>query len=379
MEEIGWECRSLEEWPDIKEKVGQEDEVIEEIVEHAFLDLMEIDLGMETKMTETPGFEEDEEMAAHVELDLLLDSLEPNRKNEDRMETEDEVIDVDDDKCDKTAYCGQGPWLLDRWLRKKNVPLPSTRSGGRGENMAVGVFNHSQLCARIVCGSRGVPETLAMLIVLQDWPTHQDVKYKDNAIYNSGKRKRNRKAGSWCPSSSPSTQPTGTGTSTGRRRLRAGRRRTNDKDIESYTHWARPLNILGAAGKITVADFEYEGQDREQVDGPKDIQEQSIMQVAGHTVIKRATLCSGKPSLIQDNVNCLAGKHAGAAGDPHGESSGQAGGGLHQRAGGGGGGRDGLLASQQCDGDVLDDEGWQEGRTGETGSQADLARGAGQK
>ena len=115
-----------------KKWTSQEDEVMEEIVEHAFLDFMEIDLGMETKMTETPGFEEDEEMAAHVELDLLLDSLEPSRKNEDRMETEDEVIDVDDDKCDKTAYCGQGPWLLDRWLRKKNVPLPSTRSGGRG-------------------------------------------------------------------------------------------------------------------------------------------------------------------------------------------------------------------------------------------------------
>ena len=96
------------------------DLVEDECVEHAFLDFMHMELGMEEVKVE-PRFSGDEELVAHAELDEIL-GLAPDRCHEYMVtEVRDEHGDggVRIDKCRKEAYYGGGTWWLDRWLEER--------------------------------------------------------------------------------------------------------------------------------------------------------------------------------------------------------------------------------------------------------------------
>ena len=71
---------------------------------------------MDTGSKETgSGFRWQEEIAAHDELDCILDEL-STRKQEGRKDDGQENKPDTVDLCSRSAYFGKGTWWLDRWL-----------------------------------------------------------------------------------------------------------------------------------------------------------------------------------------------------------------------------------------------------------------------
>ena len=91
--------------------------VEDEAVEHAYLDFMEMELGLDNALVVSgSGFECEEEGTAHAEIDSWLDYLQNRSQGEDcGGGDQEDVVGVVVDKYSSVAYYGGGTWWLDRW------------------------------------------------------------------------------------------------------------------------------------------------------------------------------------------------------------------------------------------------------------------------
>ena len=333
----------MEEWDD-DYGLAEHDDTIREVLEHAFLEFMEIDLGLGSGNQVTSGLEFTDEQEAHEEVDRLLDVLGLGRSKEDTLELS---AGVKEELCNKEAYYEKGTWWLNRWIlpKKRKPQTTSAKQEGHGKNVAMGISAHNLLSSRVVCGILPVLKSDTREMPYQG-TISPDItsmnKYLDINIINSGKRKSSRRAGTWWPSS------TWTG-GTSRTMWRAGRRSSshsgqtamNDKDFQMKSYWARLLTVTGTAENIAAVEEETEG--REQKDTINNIQEQqpSPLLESQANVQIRAMLGSGKYKDTKD-YNFLLSGACSMTEDGHGASelhpggpedrAGHAGGRVHQHA-----------------------------------------------
>ena len=137
---------------------GYDDFVLveDEVIEHAFLDFMKLEFGLENFKVETGAvFDEDEEMSAHAELDRMLFFVQKESQEDMEVGDQDDPGGVLTDNCNRKAYKDGGTWWLDRWLIGRSDQVAThVSSGGCGKNMAMAVC----------CGSRQ-PNLLSARIV----------------------------------------------------------------------------------------------------------------------------------------------------------------------------------------------------------------------
>ena len=91
-DEVAVDMQQFEQWQQRTAKRNEDcgmELVEDEVIEHAFLDFMKMELGLEIVLLE-PGtlFTEDEEIKAHAELDSILDCV--HRGSQDDMEIGDQ-------------------------------------------------------------------------------------------------------------------------------------------------------------------------------------------------------------------------------------------------------------------------------------------------
>ena len=106
-------------------------EVVEmEVVEHAHLDFLTLELGLdEVHMECGEKFLGNEELIAHEEMDRLLSSLQDVEQSAEQAGVNEDRVGVSEDRdgdgIDKEAYFGAGSWWMDRWIPAKtgNVSL----------------------------------------------------------------------------------------------------------------------------------------------------------------------------------------------------------------------------------------------------------------
>ena len=69
--------------------------VEDEAIEHAYLDFMEMELGLENDWVESlSGFKHEEEMTAHAEMDEWLNHLQSRSQEEDYVGAQEDVAGV---------------------------------------------------------------------------------------------------------------------------------------------------------------------------------------------------------------------------------------------------------------------------------------------
>jgi hypothetical protein len=187
-------------------------EVVEmEVVEHAFLDFLTLELGLDEVTVEygTTMFVKDEEKTAHNELDKLIGRLQGVDQDEDQTEVRDDYTEVrldnagdQEDLCSQDAYYGGGSWWQDRWLpaRAGNVSWQPTSVVGHGKNVAVtacSVYEHIVRPKRILCQSNKQTNW-------QDNFAISDVNFTISDVTNIScagqlKRKSSLRSGCWWP------------------------------------------------------------------------------------------------------------------------------------------------------------------------------------
>ena len=114
-----WQPIALNRWTGIR---NQQDDIVEsEVLEHAYLDFLGMDLGigMNCDNTAGSGFSGQEESEAHEELDSILDSIKPGFKR--KQEVQEMESGTSTDLCNSLAYYGGGTWWLDRWLSRSSA------------------------------------------------------------------------------------------------------------------------------------------------------------------------------------------------------------------------------------------------------------------
>ena len=139
---MDWQCFGLTKW---REKCKMTDQVESEMMEHAYLDFLDLDLGLDfSNMNYGQRFVKDEEKEAHMELDIWLEDHEVSRRQEDGGQEERMKLELripDGDLCNSGAYFGEGTWWIDRWVLKmdKGVATDSAKTEGSGKKLAMGI------------------------------------------------------------------------------------------------------------------------------------------------------------------------------------------------------------------------------------------------
>ena len=224
--------------------LGMMEVVEDECVEHAFLDFLHMELGMdEVRVEPGEGFRGDEEWAAHAELDEIL-GLSGGRCQDD-MGTEVRI-----DKCNREAYYGGGTWWLDRWLQgRPEIIATSARKLSHGEKNTLA----SELLAIQIVQPREKKSMSPIVLTPND----------DINVDCSGPAKRpwSGRTGRWWPGSGQSrtTRAPWRSTSRAATRLRALRSRVLDNDdkfLKENLPWAKPVEIAGAGGSTNTGTEE---------------------------------------------------------------------------------------------------------------------------
>ena len=175
-------------------------EVEMEAVEHAYLDFMVMELGLESNTVLSDWmFNRKEENNAHTELDELWKELSGKSLE---VEYHGVLNDIDkeeraghgEDLCDKDAYFNGGMWWIDRWVRTSGTSVnKSAVKVGHGKNKAVGIYTEHLLHGHIVR-----PKSYNVLAI----NTTNEIRH----IPCTGtlKRRWTGRSGSWWPSSGSS-------------------------------------------------------------------------------------------------------------------------------------------------------------------------------
>ena len=174
--------------------------VEDEAVEHAYLDFMEMELGLDNALVVSgSGFECEEEGTAHAEIDSWLDYLQNRSQGEDcGGGDQEDVVGVLVDKYSSVAYYGGGTWWLDRWrLVTSEKGAKHVKRGGHGKNVAMGVC--SILSAHVVRPSQKSDPAVQCTNMLNNFECSGHLK-----------RKLSGRSGRWWPSSGWSTTLTPT-------------------------------------------------------------------------------------------------------------------------------------------------------------------------
>ena len=190
---MDWHCSSLADCVGQYRVEDQCMDIVEhEVVEHAYLDIMKMELGLDkdcSKVTWSLGYKEEKD--AHEELDDWLEDLAGSRSQEEGCHgvTKEEL-------CSRKAYYEEGTWFLNRWVEKTSTKCPPTNNMIRGKNVAVGICGVSILSVRIVQATRKTTN--------KRLPS-ENIKL-NNVLNNilcsgSGKRKVSGRSGRWCPTS----------------------------------------------------------------------------------------------------------------------------------------------------------------------------------
>ena len=226
------------------------DLVEDECVEHAFLDFIGMELGLDEVIVEPgQGFSGKEEWLAHAELEKMLCLIQRGYHEDIVVGVEGDHGGVIEDRCSTGAYYDGGTWWLDRWLlgRSENIATHVSKEGHGKSNAMAADRQTNLLSVRVV-----QPNQYNMGMVVTNTSMI-------NKNYCSGyyKRCRSMRTGRWWPSSGGSwpTRCPWKSTSQAASRLRGLKdKNINDKFLKENFSWAKPVAITGAGKSSIVED-----------------------------------------------------------------------------------------------------------------------------